>query len=141
VTKTAPFNSILLTIILAAPSLLVATQAVAQSGGQMTMMLKRADSNGDGQVTWAEFTAVRADMFERMDRNSDGYVDSKDRPRQFGSQFDRAFGELLRLDADGDGRISGEELLQGRAPAFDAADADQDRVLNAKEIAAASPSR
>lgn len=49
-------------------------------GGGMHMM--RADTNGDGVVTRAEFAAASAARFARMDRNGDGKLDMADRPQQ-----------------------------------------------------------
>lgn len=115
---------------------IIANPAHAQSGEQLTTMLARADSNGDGSVSWAEFSAMRSDVLTRLDRNGDGFVDSEDRPRIMASRFDQAFGALVQADANGDGRISRAEVQSGRAPAFDTADTDNNRVLSAGEIAA-----
>jgi Ca2+-binding EF-hand superfamily protein len=76
-----------------------------------------------------------------MDRSGDGYVDSRDRPRLMGSRIDQAYAALARADANGDRRISRAELRDAPAPGFDAADADQDGVLSAREIAAIRSSR
>ncbi|ESQ74156.1 EF-hand domain-containing protein [Asticcacaulis sp. AC402] len=127
--------------IFATSSLLIATPSLAQSGERFTTMLMRADSNRNGEVTWAEFAAERTEMFDRLDRNHDGYVDSKDRPRLHGSRFDEAFKALSQLDSNADRRISRAELQQGKAPSFDAADANKNRVLDAKEIASVSTLR
>ncbi|WP_448502235.1 EF-hand domain-containing protein [Sphingomonas sp.] len=123
------------------PTALFADAAHAQSGDQMATMLARADTNRDGAVSRSEFAAARTAMFDRLDRNNDGYVDSRDRPRLMGSRFDQAYGALLQADANGDRRISRAELRDAPAPGFDAADTDQDGVLSADEIAAIRSSR
>lgn len=135
--KTNLLTSILFAAVIAIPAALVANPAHAQSGDQMTQMLARADTNRDGAVTWGEFSAVRTQMFAKMDRNSDGYVDKKDRPQIMASRFDQAYSALAKSDANRDGRISRAEVQSGPAPAFEAADADNNRVLSAKEIGAA----
>jgi Ca2+-binding EF-hand superfamily protein len=127
--------------ILIGPALTIAAPGHAQSQDQMRQLLERADTNGDGDITRAEFDQVRSEMFARLDRNGDGNVDSKDRPRMFGERFDQAYRMLVSLDTDGNRRISRAELANGEAPAFVAGDTNGDNVLSRTEIAALRPSR
>ncbi|MFU7527378.1 hypothetical protein [Qipengyuania sp. ASV99] len=138
-TKIFKRMSALVAGILIGPALILAAPASAQSSDQMRKMLERADANGDGDITRAEFDRVRSDMFARMDRNEDGYVDSKDRPRMFGDRFDQAYRMLSSLDSNRDRRVSQSELVKGEAPAFIAGDANGDNVLSRTEIASLSP--
>ena len=115
-------------------SLLATTGAAsAQDGGR----LAAADSNGDGAIEWQEVVDMREAGFERMDRNSDGAVNSDDSPR-FGpgkSRFTQAFEELVaNADANDDGSISKTEMLEAPAPRFTSADVNKDGVLSADEI-------
>lgn len=111
----------------------------AAGGGDLT----RADANGDGVVEWAEVQEMRATMFARLDRDENGVVNAEDRPRgPIGRRFDTAFADVKsRFDADADGGVSRTEFVDAPAPAFEAADADGDRVLSAEEIAAAQDAR
>lgn len=111
--------------------------ANAQSGGA-DEMLNRADLNRDGAISRSEIVQLREQVFKRMDRNSDGYVDPKDRPSRMGaSRFDDAFQSLqIRFDNDGDQQISRSELIEAPSPAFDVADLDGDGVLSAAEMTA-----
>lgn len=127
--------------ILIAPALALAAPASAQSSDQIRQMLERADANGDGNITRAEFDQARAQTFARLDRNDDGYVDSSDRPRLFRDRFDQGYRMLSSLDTNGDRRVSRTELAKADAPAFVAGDANGDKVLSRKEIAALRPSR
>ncbi|WP_203294321.1 EF-hand domain-containing protein [Maricaulis parjimensis] len=45
---------------------------------QAMMMLRAADANGDNSITSAEVDALQAEMFDWMDRNSDGFLDQAD---------------------------------------------------------------
>lgn len=134
-TKTPKLISALVCGILIGPALILAAPGHAQSQDQMRQLLERADTNGDGDITRAEFDRVRAEMFARLDRNGDGNVDSKDRPRMFGDRFDQAYRTLAVLDTDGNRRISRAELINGEAPAFVAGDANGDNILSRTEIA------
>lgn len=110
--------------------------AFAQSQQDAQKMLKKADKNEDGNISWSEMLDMRKSVFYRLDRNKDGFVDTSDRPSFFGSQFDKAFERFVSFDTDGDNRISRQELLDGDAPAFEEADTNNDKVVSADEIEA-----
>lgn len=117
-------------------STMSASVAYAQSQEEMKRMLNRADQDRDGSISWDEIIALRKSMFVRLDRNKDGFVDRSDRPPFFGSRFDKALEQMSQFDADGDARVSRQELLDGRAPAFERADTNKDKILSAEEIEA-----
>ncbi|WP_095012475.1 EF-hand domain-containing protein [Tsuneonella mangrovi] len=48
-------------------------------GDMMRMMLRRADTNGDGAITKAEFEAAALKHFDQMDANHDGTVTAAER--------------------------------------------------------------
>ncbi len=102
-------------------------------------LFAQADANGDGDVAWQEIIDMRTAMFGRLDRNGDGVVDASDRPRpaRFGKRFDEGFTNLKnQFDADEDGRVARAEMIEAPSPAFEAADANSDGVLDADELAA-----
>ena len=123
------------------PNLVMGFAMLAIAGsasGQSAERLAQADANGDGNIDWQEMVDMRASTFDRLDRNDDGFADSRDAPR-FGpakSRFNDAIGKLLEADADGDGRISRSEMLDAPAPMFANGDTNGDDVLSADEIAA-----
>lgn len=110
--------------------------AYAQSQQDAQKMLKKADKNEDGNISWSEMLDMRKSVFYRLDRNKDGFVDQSDRPSFFGSQFDEAFERFVVFDTDGDNRVSRQELLEGEAPGFEEADTNKDKVVSAAEIEA-----
>ena len=125
--------------ILIVAGLLAVASAAADSRFGPGAIFEGADTNSDGMVVRDEFLAARAGAFTRMDRNSDGFVDKADWPegRPEGGHGDRAARMHERMDADGDGKISKEEFVNGATPMFDRLDADHNSVLDAKEIEAA----
>ena len=67
-----------LTIGLSVAALAIAGTAYAGQHGM------RGDGNGDGVVTRVEAQAKSAEMFARMDANSDGKIDAADREARMG---------------------------------------------------------
>lgn len=100
-------------------------------------VLMSADANEDGTVEWTEIVAMRTRNFERMDRNGDGTIDQDDRPGlpPFRGMFDDAFTNVQGyFDADGDERVTRDEMINGPSPMFTRADTDEDKVLTPDEI-------
>ncbi|MBX9797703.1 MAG: EF-hand domain-containing protein [Sphingomonas sp.] len=106
-------------------------------------MIERLDRDGDGRVTRAEYEAP----FDRMDTNKDGFIDQQEAQAagqamaagfgggQGGGLRGRRFGNgqmIMRLDRDGDGRVSRAEY---GAP-FERMDANRDGVVDQAEMAA-----
>ena len=122
----------------AALLILLGAPAMAQMRGEG--IFERADANNDGSVTREEFVAARAGQFTKYDRNSDGYLDSNDVPKRLAARRQQdGGGDLLvgQFDADGDGKVTKQEFIDGPTLIFDRADADKNNVLDAKELAAA----
>lgn len=118
----------------------MAVRAIAQpSRPDFSELLQKADTNGDGIITKAEFTAARAKMFDRLDRNHDGYLTKDDKPR-FSLLRNTNGGQLqqimLMLDKDGDGRVSRDEFVNSPGLLFDHADTNHDDQIDATELAA-----
>lgn len=99
---------------------LAGTAALAQPGGGGGMMM-RADTNGDGVITHAEFLAAATQRFERMDTNKDGKL-AGDELR--GRMAEHAAGGVItreaflaeadarfqKLDANRDGKLTQDEM-------------------------------
>lgn len=127
-----------------------------QNRQRMLKLLREADVNGDGKVTYEEIIAVRPDFpretFDRLDRNGDGVLSRADllahaRDRVLGNEQRRAamIQRLKHADTDGDGRISFEEFVAAFPNAnkrvFDRLDINGDGVLCRKDIAEAREAR
>ncbi|MFN3229571.1 MAG: EF-hand domain-containing protein [Asticcacaulis sp.] len=121
--------------LIAALAVLFGTSAAT---AQSLDRLSEADANKDGNITWSEVMAMRTGIFERLDRNTDGFVDNKDSP-SFGpgkSRFQDAFEKVKSFDANGDGRVSRKELLNAPPTVFAEGDTNGDKILSSKELSA-----
>jgi Ca2+-binding EF-hand superfamily protein len=117
-----------------------AVRAIAQPRKpDIVEMLEKADANGDGNITKAEYTNARAKMFARLDRNGDGYLTKEDVPRLAARRKgngDRLQQAELMLDKDGDGRVSRDEFVNSPSLLFDRADTNHDDVVDKNELTA-----
>lgn len=96
----------------------VAQQAPSQDPGQNAGRqdrMARADANGDGRISRAEFTAGRLDRLRAADANGDGIVT----PEEMGAAREARQAEwgdrhFARLDADGNGAVTRAEYDAAR---------------------------
>ncbi len=119
-----------------------ATPGAAQPGGRQA----KVDTNGDGVIDRKEAAAhpKLAEHFDLMDKNKDGRIDASERPQrhgkgqgQGGRQGER--GEhMAKLDANGDGRFSRDELAgrERMLQNFGAIDTNKDGFLSREEMRA-----
>jgi len=99
---------------------------------------KELDANGDGVVTREEMTAEVERTFAGYDRNGDGKLTADEYSGPGGVRS--AMGGFVKqhakeLDANGDGVITREELLNTALRMFDKADANHDGRLTPDELA------
>jgi Ca2+-binding EF-hand superfamily protein len=83
---------------------------------------QRADTDGDGRISRAEFVARRVERLTAADADGDGTVTREElQVRGDAHRAQRAETRFARLDANGDGAVSREEFTAPRAARADGA--------------------
>lgn len=117
---------------------LIALPACAQgvTSQDAATLVGQADTNGDGNVSKAEFLERRSEAFQDLDADRSGSLTAAEfelavslRMKRFSS---RAF---AKVDTDGNGVISQAEWDQSPPRAFDKLDKNSDGVLTSTERA------
>lgn len=133
-------------------ALLIAGTASAQGAG---MGMGKADTNGDGKVSLAEFKAARIGMMMRADTNRDGKLSQAELEAARAQRASIRGGEgggppgggqgggrmFQLMDANHDGFLDKAEIGKMMERRFQKMDVDGDGFLSASELAAARPPR
>ena len=111
-------------------------------GAMMQERLKAADTNNDGLISREEAKALPriAENFDAIDANKDGQVTSDELRAFHQAHRGEHRGEMWKqLDANGDGKLSKEEVANHPrlVKDFDAIDANKDGFLSSEELQAA----
>lgn len=104
----------------------------------------QADTNGDGAVSRAEFIAMNAARFNRMDVNHDSYLSFEERiperaPNNLPKLDPKAPWRPGNTDADNDQRVSRDEFFFNIGMIFLRYDTNRDEQISGQEIAPEAP--
>lgn len=138
--RVAPVAAVLAVAI--AGVVIAAPQKPAGQAPRHHSMITTLDANQDGVIDRAEAAAHPrlAARFAALDKNSDGKLDSSERPQRERKRGDRGqhpMGQAIKLDTDGDGRISTIEARDSRlASGFATMDLNGDGYLVRSELVA-----
>jgi hypothetical protein len=97
-------------------------------------LLKRADANGDGQISRDEWKR-RPRAFARLDTNHDGSISRTELQEAARNRGERRRKALERIDKNNDGQISRDEWPRG-SEIFARLDQNHDGLLTREELAA-----
>jgi Ca2+-binding EF-hand superfamily protein len=107
-------------------------QDTGQNGGRGGMMM-RADTNGDGMISRAEYMAQADARFARMDKNGDGQLSGD----ELGGPGRHGGGMMMAADTNHDGVITRAEYDAQAADRFAKLDANGDGQVSPDEMKAA----
>ena len=127
----------ILTLLLLSGGTFPATAQFQDPFRQLLADFDRIDVNGDGVMSLAEYRLVQFARWPRIDRNCDGYLTLDDFPDIAAVRVRTQLGKVTYLDADGDGRISRAEFVNGQPLVFRRADRNGDGALTRSELEAA----
>ncbi len=121
------------------------TEAAGEGRGAVGAKLKAADTDQDGKLSQAEFTAgfpnAPVERFARLDQNSDGFVDKSDRAALEAKAGDKN-AEAGKKKAEG-GKRKTDGAVKDAVPYVKGLiaehDADKDGKLTKAELEAAKP--
>lgn len=113
---------------------LCAQVVCAQSQQPLTrkQIMESADKNRDGKISRVEFLERMREAFFFVDGNKDGFLIIEEYQRIPGADPKR----FARADRNKDGKLSMDEFLKSLSEDFDAADTNDDGVLEDEEVKA-----
>ena len=99
----------------ASAGIVVAQEAPGQDPARQDRGMARADADGDGRISQAEFVAGRVSRLTAVDANGDGTVTPEEMAAaREARQAGRADNHFARLDADGNGAVTRAEYDAAR---------------------------
>ncbi|HVZ33921.1 MAG TPA: EF-hand domain-containing protein [Polyangiaceae bacterium] len=115
-------------------------------------MMHKIDTNQDGMVSKGEWDAYQATLFEMIDADSSGALDSKEFTQAHRNDVvsfaTGGYANALRrpemfakIDADHDGQVTREEFVVYHAKLFEMMDTGQTHMLGQNEFFGRGPAR
>lgn len=108
-----------------------------RGGGHGKMLMEKADTDGNGALSKVELDAFNLARAQELDLNKDGSVTAEEMKAYREQQrAKRAAERMARLDGNKDGKVSVQELADSRGQWIAKLDADGNGELTAEEMRA-----
>lgn len=101
------------------------------------LAFEAADTDGNNQVSEAEFVRDAAAAFSGLDTNLDGKLTPEELQADDPVTYAKYAATFAEIDANGDGALTFDEVMAFKLKAFQAADKNQDGALSFDELSAA----
>ena len=111
-------------------------EKMGHGGGGQGQRFEKMDTNGDGSLTVDEFVGAATSRFDKADTNSDGVL-SKDElvQRMMRKRLEhRAERMIKRMDYNGDGKVTKDEIESRTRKRFALMDGNDDGKVDKSEM-------
>ncbi len=120
-------------------------QPPQRSSSEIFQRLKSFDADNDGKISKSEAPPRLQEHFDRFDANGDGLIEEAEVQKMLHARaaerkppaIEQVLARLKAADANGDGKLSKEEVPERFRQRFDRADANGDGKLDEAELKAA----
>ncbi|WP_297510623.1 hypothetical protein [uncultured Caulobacter sp.] len=123
----------------------VALLAVTATGAAMAQALPQnlvyLDRDKDGAITQAEWTSGKPGTFKKLDLDKDGVVTREEAAKVYAemtpadpAMAEKRTGWIMRADANGDGKVTLDELTADSVAEFKKKDRNADGVIDGHDV-------
>jgi hypothetical protein len=129
-------NFIIIVAVASTAALTASTTLAQDKGGRRGQILKKADTNSDGKLSIDELVKQASVRFDKADSDGDGEISLEEMTESIRRQRDekRARRMLERMDFNGDGKVTKDEMDNRARKRFALMDRNDDGFVEKSEL-------